>query len=112
MKNKLFFILTVLSTIFAFTLNTFAQDHTRWGLPEDAKVRFGKGGNGEIAYSPDSSKLAVASSIGVWIYDAHTGEELDLYIGHTAGVYKRSVQSGWEVAHKWKSGQHHPSVGC
>ncbi|MDE0315487.1 MAG: hypothetical protein OXM61_11330, partial [Candidatus Poribacteria bacterium] len=85
MKNKLFFILTVLLTIFAFTSNTFAQDHTRWGLPEGAKARFGKGENREIAYSPDGSKLAVASSIGVWIYDAQTGEEL-VYTGHIAWV--------------------------
>ncbi|MYI94786.1 hypothetical protein F4083_10790, partial [Candidatus Poribacteria bacterium] len=83
MKNKLYLILTVLLTIFAYTLNTFAQDYIRWGLPEGVKVRFGKGGSGEIAYSPDGSKLVVASDIGVWIYDAHTGEELDLYIGHT-----------------------------
>ncbi|MDE0636983.1 MAG: hypothetical protein OXI43_14190, partial [Candidatus Poribacteria bacterium] len=82
MKNKLFFILTVLLTIFAFTLNTFAQDHTLWGLPEGAKARLGKGRNREIAYSPDGSKLAVASSIGVWIYDTQSGEEL-VYTGHT-----------------------------
>ena len=87
MKNKLYFILTVLLTIFAFILNTFAQDHTRWELPEGAKVRFGKGSNREITYSQDGSKLAVASSIGVWIYDAQTGEELDLYTGHTGFVY-------------------------
>ncbi len=83
MKSKLYFILTVLLTMFSFTLYTFAQEYTRWGLPEGAKMRFGKGVNREIAYSPDNSKLAVASSIGVWIYDAQTGEELDLYIGHT-----------------------------
>ena len=71
--------------MFAFTSNTFAQDHTRWGLPEGAKARIGKGENREIAYSPDGSKLAVASSIGVWIYDAQTGEEL-VYTGHTAWV--------------------------
>ncbi|RKU18932.1 hypothetical protein C6501_01895, partial [Candidatus Poribacteria bacterium] len=86
MKNKLFFILTVLLTIFAFTSNTFAQDYTRWGLPEGAKARLGKGYNREIAYSPDGSKLAVASSIGVWIYDAQTGEELDLYVGTVNSV--------------------------
>ena len=83
MKNKLYLILTVLLTIFAYTLNTFAQDYIRWGLPEGAKVRFGKGGNGEIAYSPDGTKLVVASDIGVWVYDSQTGVELDLFIGPT-----------------------------
>ncbi|MYB93826.1 hypothetical protein F4054_14505 [Candidatus Poribacteria bacterium] len=55
-------------------------------LPEGAKARVGKGYVYDIAFSPDSTKLAVASSIGIWIYDAHTGHELDLLIGHTSAV--------------------------
>ena len=54
------------------------QDYTKWHLPKGAKARLGKGYINEIAYSPDSSRLAVASSIGIWIYDARTGKELDL----------------------------------
>ena len=42
-----------------------------------AKARFY-----EIAYSPDGSQLAVAGSIGQsGFYDAHTGEELNLFTG-------------------------------
>ena len=33
----------------------------------------------EIAYSPDGTRLAVGSSLGIWIYDPQTGEELDLF---------------------------------
>ncbi len=62
-----------------FVLNTLAQDSPQWHLPEGAKMRLGKGRAGEIAYSPDGTKLAVASGIGIWIYDAQTGEELDLF---------------------------------
>lgn len=40
----------------------------------------------EIAYSPDGTQFAVASSIGVWIYDAQTGKELDLLTGQKAWV--------------------------
>ena len=47
-----------------------SPDYTKWHLPEGAKLRLGKGYINEIAYSPDSSRLAVASSIGIWIYDA------------------------------------------
>ena len=83
MKNMLLLILTVLFTIFAVAPNTFAQDYTTWHLPEGAKARLGKGWITEIAYSPDGTRLAVASSIGIWIYDAETGEELDLLSGHT-----------------------------
>ena len=48
-----------------FSLNTFAQDYTQWGLPEGAKMRLGKEGlSGNIAYSPDGTRLAVASVFG------------------------------------------------
>ena len=60
-----------------------AQDPSRWGLPEGATRRFGKGGITEIAYSPDSTRLAVASSIGVWLYDTNTAQEVALLTGHT-----------------------------
>ena len=36
------------------------------------------GGKETIAYSPDGKLLAVVSSLGVWIYDAHTGAEVNL----------------------------------
>ena len=69
--------------LFAFSLfillpHTAAVDTTKWGLPEGAKLRIGKGYIYGIAYSADGTKLAVRSSIGVWLYDVETGEALDL----------------------------------
>ena len=65
-----------------FSLNTFAQDYTQWGLPEGAKMRLGKGIlSGSIAYSPDGTRLAVASSIGIWLYDTATHQEVALTHG-------------------------------
>ena len=46
-------------------------------------MRLGKGGINVLEYSPDGTKLAVASEIGIWMYNAQTGEELQLYTGHT-----------------------------
>ena len=88
MKRTLFTTVLTLILMSTFNLsNTFAEDYTQLGLPEGAKARLGKGQvSGDIAYSPDGTRLAVASSIGVWIYDAQTGEELDLYTGHTDWV--------------------------
>ena len=87
MKSKLYFCFFALVAIFGFTSNNMAQDISQWGLPDGAKARLGKGNIfGEIAYSPDGTKLAVASSIGIWIYDAQTGKELDLFTGHTCGM--------------------------
>ena len=51
------------------SLNTSAQDYTQLSLPEGAKARLGKGRIGEIQYSPDGTQLAVASSVGIWLYD-------------------------------------------
>ncbi len=63
--------------------NYLIQDYNRWNLPEGAKVRLGKGSiTGNIAYSPDGIRLVVPSSIGIWIYNADTLEEVDLITEH------------------------------
>ena len=66
-----------------------AQDYTPWGLPDGALARLRKGTIGAVAYSPDGTRLAVASSIGIWLYDARTLAEVALLTGHTGTV--RSV---------------------
>ena len=65
----------------------FAQDYTKWELPEGAFARIGKGSvTGDIVFSPDSTIIAIPSSIGIWLYDAQTYKELALLTGHTAPV--------------------------
>ena len=87
MKIRLCLILTGFLAIFTFTSNTFAQDYIGLGLPEGAKARFGKGWiSGDIAYSPNGRQFAVASSVGIWIYDANTFSEVSLLTGHTGAV--------------------------
>ena len=56
-------------------------------LPEGAKARIGKGNVYGLAYSPDNTLLAVASTIGIWIYDPRTGEDLKLLTEHTDYVF-------------------------
>ena len=77
---------TLLILLTLFSQTALARDDTQLNLPDGAKARFGKGEITEIAFAPDSNRLAVASSIGIWIYDAHTGEELALLTGHTRSV--------------------------
>lgn len=79
----LFFSVTLcLSTVFAQY-----EPSMQIGLPDGAIARFGRGSIREITYSPDGTQLAVATTIGVWIYDAQTGEELDpITGGHTDWV--------------------------
>ena len=57
-------------------------NYMQLGLPKEAKARFGKGGAIGIQYSPDGTRFAVASTIGIWLYDAETGQEIDLLTGH------------------------------
>ena len=61
-------------------------NYTQWRLPENAKARLGKGAVHEVAYPSDGNRLAVASGTGIWLYDARTGQELDLLTGHTGSV--------------------------
>lgn len=77
--NKIFS--TILTLLFVSTLylpTSFGEDYTQWGLPEGAKVRIGKGTISEMAYSPDGTRLAVASGAGTWLYDTQTYQELRL----------------------------------
>ncbi len=61
-------------------------DYNQWQLPEHAKFRLGKGLLHDIKYTPDGKRIAVATGIGIWIYDAQTGKELTLLTGHTGRV--------------------------
>ena len=79
MKPTLFSIfLTLLIVSMLYPPSSFAQDYTQWGLPEGAKARIGKGRISDMQYSPDGTILAVAGSVGVWLYDAETFQELAL----------------------------------
>ena len=50
------------------------NDYTSWGLPEGAKARIGKGTFTDMQLSRDGTRLAIASSTGVWLYDVSTGD--------------------------------------
>lgn len=79
MKQRRVFIAALLLILFSFFQSSFAQDYTRMSLPEDAIARFGKGYINDIKYSPYGTRLAVATSIGVWLYDTSTDTELNLF---------------------------------
>ena len=69
-----------------YPLTVSAQDYRRWHLPEGAKFRLGKGsiifGGQQVAqFSPDGTRLAVASSIGIWLYETQIYQEVALFTG-------------------------------
>ena len=69
-----------LLAMLAMFLPTAAAAYTQWHLPEGATARLGKGIIQDITYSPDGTRLAVATTIGVWLYDARTYQEVALML--------------------------------
>ena len=43
-------------------------------FPQQPAARLGKGTIKQVAYSPDGKLLAVAGSIGVWLYNSPSGD--------------------------------------
>lgn len=72
------FSITILLIVGTLSNWSPAQDQTQASFSEGAKMRLGKGKINDIQFSPNGRHFAVATSIGIWMYDAYTGEELAL----------------------------------
>ena len=81
-------LMFLIVSMFLYVSSTTAENepYTQWGLPDGAKARLGKGGINDITCSSDGALLAVASQIGIWIYDIQTSEAFALLTGHTGTV--------------------------
>ena len=104
----------------AFILHEPKQNKSLTGLPDGAKRRIGKGKINHILYSPDGSRIFVLTSIGLWVYDVDSGEEIAMPgdtgtlrkiafspDGSTFGsiVYSAPIQL-WDIA----TGQHKRNI--
>ena len=78
LKKSLFFSIALLLITALLSNGSLAQDQIQEHFSEGAKMRLGKGRINEIKFSPNGKRFAVATAIGIWMYDAHTGEELSL----------------------------------
>ena len=82
MKKTRLFNIVLLLVVALFVQASHAQDYTRLSLPDGAIARLGKGYVGKsdraVAFSRDGQRLAVASSIGIYLYDVATSRELAL----------------------------------
>ena len=74
MKKLSLFNIALLLAGLLLAQESLAQNDNPFSLPEGALARLGKGsigrGDRALAWSPDGTRLAVASSIGIWLYDA------------------------------------------
>ena len=85
LKRSLFFLAVI--ALLGMSVTVHAQDYKKLSLPEGAKLCLGKGWiSGNITYSPNGQRFAVASSLGIWIYNANTYAEVALLTGHTSYV--------------------------
>ena len=55
------------------------DDVTTWALPEGAIARLGRGREPDMAFSPDGQSLAIATSLGFWLYDLATLSPIALW---------------------------------
>ena len=84
-KRYVLYVVFLLSIILLLP-NGFTQGSTQWELPQGAKARYGKGWINDITFSPDGTQVAVATTIGIWIYDVLTGTEVKLLTGEMGGA--------------------------
>ena len=77
---------SILALLALVSLDGFAQEYTRWSLPEGAKLRMGKGRLNEIKYSQVGKRLAVAGSLGIWLYDTSSLHETNFLAVQQSGV--------------------------
>lgn len=62
-------------------------------LPPRAVARFEKGGISDVAVSPDENLIAIASRLGVWLYNAHTKDFVSLMAVESTGLLSKVVFS-------------------
>lgn len=79
------FSLIILTLVIASS--GLAQDNTKVGLPDGAIARLGKGGINIMRFSPDGSKLAVGTDVGLWLYDVADGKATALFTDLPGKVY-------------------------
>ncbi len=82
--KKVLFLIIVFSMVYIPL--SFAQDHTQWELPEGTIARLGKGRINHMKYSPDGTVFAVATTVGIWLYDTETYQETALLAHNNKGV--------------------------
>lgn len=85
-KSTILLFLVFITFVMSYPIDSFAVDTTRMSLPEGAIARLGKGSINEIVYSPNGKHLAVAGSVGIWIYDMTFNHEVALLTGNDGSV--------------------------
>ena len=84
----------LLLTLAIFLANGFAEDLPKYAI---ARIDTGKGPVNAIVYAPDATRLAIANSGNISLYDGKTSEKLTELIGHTAPVLTLTFSANSEI---------------
>ena len=97
MKKFHLFIAGLLLTACLFLPNILAQTSTELSLSSGEIDRFGKGWVRDIEFSPDGNQFAVATTIGIWIYDSHTGNKVKSFEEYMGDAYAISYSQDGQL---------------
>ncbi len=95
MKKVLLFIFFALGILWVFVMASLLPRHilpenSQWQLPIGENGILRTNGINDVQYSPDGTHLAVASAIGIWLYNLNSDEEPGLLTTDTVNVYNVS----------------------
>ena len=95
MKKVLLFIFFALGLVWVFIIASLVPrrnlpENSQWELPKNKNAILNTSGINDIQYSPDGTRLAVASSIGVWLYDMNSDKEPALLTTDRPGAFSVS----------------------
>ncbi len=93
--KKITFLYSVHLFILCLLLSDgFAQEYAaKWHLPEGAKARLGRGKLNNVIFSPDGTRIAISTPIGIWVYDAQTRETVSLFAEIQTGETEKFLPS-------------------
>lgn len=85
-----------------FQIKSGDTDCSTWYLPDGAIARFGKGNVMDMVLSPDGTRLAIGSYLGLWWYDVPNRSLLTLWeAGKTITTVAFSACGEWVATGGW-----------
>lgn len=84
--KKIVLLQLILGILIYQNTSTIAQEFNQNILPTFVEKRLGKGWIQDIEFSPNGENFAVATTIGIWIYDSRTGIEVNRFEGIMGGA--------------------------
>ena len=95
MKKVLLFIFFALGIVWVFVMASLLPrkilpENSQWHLPPDKSAVLNTSGINDIQYSPDGTRIAIATAIGIWLYNLNSDEEPVMLTTDSVNVYNVS----------------------